>query len=242
MLEIKNLTKKFNQKTVLNDVSLTVKQGEIAFLLGASGVGKSTLLRILNGLETYDSGSIELNEKPLSKNPHAVGMVFQQFNLFDHMTVERNITFALEHAAKKTVEQAKHIAHGLLEKYGLADKAQLYPSQLSGGQKQRLAIARSLALKPLVICMDEPTSALDPLLTNYVAQAIQDLSAEGYIVLVASHDTALLKALECTIYLMDKGTIAQSSASSEFRRNENSFPLIKQFVEGTFETKTQKAE
>ncbi len=242
MLEIKNLVKKFNHKVVLNNVSLSVKQGEIAFLLGSSGVGKSTLLRILNGLETYDGGTITLNNKPLFNNPHAVGMVFQQFNLFDHMTVERNITFALEKAAKKTADEAKTIAHTLLEKYGLSDKAQLYPSQLSGGQKQRLAIARSLALKPYVICMDEPTSALDPLLTNYVAQAIQDLSQEGYIVLVASHDTALLKALDCTIYLMDKGTIVQSAPSNEFRRNEGSFPLIKQFVEGTFETTGEKAK
>ncbi len=241
MLEIKNLTKKFNQKVVLNCVSLTVRPGEIAFLLGSSGVGKSTLLRILNGLETCDSGSITLNNKPLAENPHAVGMVFQQFNLFDHMTVERNITFALEHAAKKTPSEAKALAHSLLEKYGLADKAQLYPSQLSGGQKQRLAIARSLALKPFVICMDEPTSALDPLLTNYVAQAIQDLSQEGYIVLVASHDTSLLKALNCTIYLMDTGTIVQSAPSQEFRQHEDAFPLIKQFVDGTYKNYSKKA-
>lgn len=233
MLEIKNLSKKYGSKVVLNNVSLAVKPGEIAFLLGSSGVGKSTLLRILNNLETYESGAMLLGEKPLSEHPHAVGMVFQQWNLFEHMTVERNITFALEKAAHKTPEEATRIAASLLEKYGLADKSQTYISHLSGGQKQRLAIARSLALKPYVVCMDEPTSALDPLLTNYVAQAIQDLATEGYIVLVASHDTSLLKQLNCTIYLMDKGTIVQSASSAGFQENENAFPLIKQFVAGT---------
>ena len=213
MLEIKHLTKKFHQKTVLNDLSMSVKPGEIAFLLGSSGVGKSTLLRILNGLETFDSGSILLQGKPLSEHPHAVGMVFQQFNLFEHMTVESNITFALEKAAKIRHKEAHKQAHALLAKYGLADKAHLSVRTLSGGQKQRLAIARSLAMKPHIICMDEPTSALDPLLTNYVAQAINDLAKEGYIVLVASHDTALLKQLDCTIYLIDSGEIVQTASS-----------------------------
>lgn len=233
MLEINNLSKTFNHRTVLNSISLSVRPGEIAFLLGSSGVGKSTLLRILNGLETYERGTIILNEKPLAEQPHAVGMVFQQFNLFEHMTVERNITFPLEKGTKKTPDEAKKIAASLLEKYGLADKAQLYVSQLSGGQKQRLALARTLALKPYVICLDEPTSALDPLLTNYVASNIQALSHEGYIVLVASHDTALLKQLECTIYLLDQGSIIQSAPSEQFRKNEQEFPLIKKFVDGT---------
>lgn len=232
MLEIKNLSKKFNQKVVLNNVSLSVSPGEIAFLLGSSGVGKSTLLRILNNLETFESGSIMLGEKPLLKNPHAVGMVFQQFNLFEHLSVEKNITFALEKVAKKTGPEAQTIARTLLEKYGLADKATLYISQLSGGQKQRLAIARTLAMKPYVICLDEPTSALDPLLTHSVAKAIQDLAHEGYIVLVASHDTSLLKDLDCTIYLMAGGTIIQSAPSEAFNKNEDEFPLIKKFVQG----------
>ena len=233
MLEIKNLSKKFHDKQVLNNVSLTVKPGEIAFLLGSSGVGKSTLLRILNRLETFDEGSITLNGKKLEDQPHAVGMIFQQFNLFENMNVERNITFALEKVAKKKPEEAKRIAHSLLERYGLADKASMPMSSLSGGQKQRLAIARTLALKPFVICMDEPTSALDPLLTNYVAQAIQDLAHEGYIVLVASHDTALLRQLNSTIYLMDKGHIVQAAPSTTFFANENEFPLLKKFVEGS---------
>ena len=233
MLEIKHLTKKFHQKTVLNDLSMSVKPGEIAFLLGSSGVGKSTLLRILNNLETFDSGSLLLQGKPLSEHPHAVGMVFQQFNLFEHMTVKSNITFALEKAAKMAPQEADEQAHALLAKYGLADKAHLSVRTLSGGQKQRLAIARTLAMKPYVVCLDEPTSALDPLLTNYVAQAINDLAKEGYIVLVASHDTALLKQLDCTIYLIDSGEIVQVASSKQFFAHEANFPRIRQFVEGT---------
>lgn len=232
MLEIKNLSKHYNSKTVLDNVSLTVQSGEVAFLLGPSGVGKSTLLRILNNLETADSGTLYLKGNPLK--PSQIGMVFQQFNLFDNMTVERNITFALTMVAKKSTAEAQSIAHDLLNQYGLADKTKLYTGQLSGGQKQRLAIARTLAMKPFVICLDEPTSALDPLLTTYVAQAIQDLAKNGYIVLVASHDIALLKQLTCTIYLMkDKGTIAESAPSDEFEKQSDKFPLIKQFIDGT---------
>lgn len=233
MLEIKDLTKTYHNKTVLKDISLTVQPGEIALLLGSSGVGKSTLLRILNGLETFDKGIILLNNKPLDiKHTRAVGMVFQQFNLFEHMTVKRNITLALERALKKTPQEADASALALLKKYGLEDKADISVTQLSGGQKQRLAIARTLALRPRVICMDEPTSALDPLLTNYVAQSIQELAQEGYIVLVASHDTALIEKLDCTIYLMDKGELVQTANSREFRLYPDTYPRIKSFVEG----------
>lgn len=237
MLTIKNLSKTFNRK-VLDNVSLSVHEGEIAFLLGASGVGKSTLLRILSGLEHPDSGEIIYNNNLLNaqneKAPKTVdvGMVFQQFNLFENMTVERNITFALEKVAKMSAADAKIRAHELLEKYGLLDKADLSVHRLSGGQKQRLAIARTLAMKPHILCLDEPTSALDPLLTNYVAQSIQDLAKEKYVVLVASHDTTLLKQLDCTIYLMEKGVIVETAPSKKFYANEDQFPLIKKFVAG----------
>ncbi len=234
MLEIKHFSKQFGGKKVLSDISLTVKPGEIAFLLGPSGVGKSTLLRLLNNLETLDEGALYLNGNPLK--PKDVGMVFQQFNLFEHMTVEKNIIFPLIKAAGKSSKEARTIAHDLLKKYGLEDKASLYVDQLSGGQKQRLGIARSLAMKPHIMCLDEPTSALDPLLTNAVAQAIQDLAQEGYIVLVASHDITLLEKLECTIYLMKtNGEIAQSATRSEFAKNPEKFPLIKKFIEGHHE-------
>jgi ABC-type polar amino acid transport system ATPase subunit len=236
MLRINHVTKRFGQKLILNDISLEVKKGEIAVLLGASGVGKSTLLRILNNLDTVDAGSFELNNKPLVlstvNQTHTVGFVFQNFNLFDHLTVEENITLALELALGKTKKEARATALQLLAHYGLADKANAYPADLSGGQKQRLALARTLALKPKVICLDEPTSALDPLLTAYVANIIQELAKEEYIVLVATHDTSLLERLDCTIYLMKDGKIIETAPSADLSRNPSAYPAIKNFIAG----------
>ncbi len=237
MLKIEHVTKRFDHKTILNDVSLHVNKGEIAVLLGASGVGKSTLLRILNNLETVDHGSFELNGKPLDlahvNQTHTVGFVFQNFNLFDHITVQENITLALEKALNKSSTESNTIALRLLEQYGLADKANAYPADLSGGQKQRLALARTLALKPQVVCLDEPTSALDPLLTAYVANIIQELAKEGYIVLVATHDTSLLERLTCTIYLMKEGKIVETARSQDLAQNPAAYPQIKKFIAGT---------
>lgn len=239
MLKIKNLTKTFGNKKILNGINLTVRKGEIAVLLGQSGTGKSTLLRVLNNLEKPNSGTIELNDRPINlahvAKDHTVGMVFQHFNLFEHLTVEENITLALEKVAGKTHQEAIIIAADLLKHYGLADKGQLYISQLSGGQKQRLAIARTLALKPEVICLDEPTSALDPLLTTHVAYTIQDLAAQGYIVLVASHDVGLLEKLDCTIYLMSHGSIIESAQSAEFHHNKAQYPMLSKFISGDIE-------
>lgn len=243
MLEIKNLTKKFgnkgSEKTVLDNVSLNVDKGEIALLLGPSGVGKSTLLRILNNLENYDSGILILDGHKLEdykrNNKQATGIVFQQFNLFEHMNVERNITFVLEKSAHKSPKEAHEIAMKLLQKFGLESKAKLPINKLSGGQKQRLAIARSIALKPLVICFDEPTSALDPYLKSFVAQNIQELADEKYIVLVASHDVSLIEKLRCKIYLMDQGKIIETSSSAEFLAHPNQYPLINNFVKGNTE-------
>jgi ABC-type polar amino acid transport system ATPase subunit len=236
MLKIEHVTKRYDHKTILNDVSLHVKKGEIAVLMGASGVGKSTLLRILNNLETVDAGSFTLNNKPLDlstvNKTHTIGFVFQNFNLFDHLTVQENIMLALEKALHKTKKEAKHTAQELLKHYGLADKADAYPSDLSGGQKQRLALARTLALKPQVICLDEPTSALDPLLTAYVANSIQELAKEGYIVLVATHDTSLLERLHCTIYLMKEGKIVETASSQEIADNPSLHKQIRNFIAG----------
>ncbi len=236
MLLIKNLIKKFGDKKILDDVSLQVQHGEIAVLLGASGVGKSTLLRIMNNLETIDQGTIMLDGKPLDlttvNKTHVVGMVFQHFNLFEHLTVEQNITLALEKGAGTSSAEAKKIAHALLKRYGLESQAQAYISQLSGGQKQRLAIARALALEPKILCLDEPTSALDPLLTSYVASNIKALAEQGIIVLVATHDTTLLEKLPCTIYLMQNGKIIETAKSQEFYANKEKFPAINRFVAG----------
>jgi ABC-type polar amino acid transport system ATPase subunit len=236
MLKIKHLNKSFHTKKILNNISLTVQKGEIALFLGSSGVGKSTLLRILNNLETINSGTIELDDVQLDLNTinttHTVGMVFQHFNLFDHLTVEQNITLPLECVLKKTPTQAQTIAHNLLQRYGLLEQKNKYALQLSGGQKQRLAIARALVMQPKIICLDEPTSALDPVLTSYVANNIQQLANDGYIVLVATHDTDLLKKLDCTVYLMSEGSIIETAQSQELRNNPDAFPRIKKFIAG----------
>lgn len=236
MLRIKNVSKSFKNKKILNDISITVEKGKIALFLGSSGVGKSTLLRIMNNLETIDSGTLSLNDEELNlaviNKTHLVGMVFQHFNLFEHLTVEQNITLPLEKILKKSPQEACEAAHNLLTIYGLFDKKNTYARRLSGGQKQRLAIARAIAMKPEIICLDEPTSALDPILTSHVAHTIQQLAHDGLIVLVASHDTSLIKKLNCTIYLMNNGSIIETAQSEQFNNNPTQFPLIKKFVDG----------
>jgi len=236
MLKIDQLTKSFGAKKILNNISLTVRKGEIAVFLGSSGVGKSTLLRILNNLETINSGTITLDNNKLDlasiNTTHTVGMVFQHFNLFDHLTVEQNITLPLEKVLKKSSSEAIKLAHHLLNRYGLLDKNNKYASQLSGGQKQRLAIARAIAMQPKIICLDEPTSALDPVLTSYVANNIQQLATDGYIVLVATHDTDLIEKLNCTIYLMSEGRIIETAQSQDLKNNPGNYPKIKKFIAG----------
>lgn len=237
MLKIENIIKIFNGKKVLDSVSLNVNKGEIAVLIGSSGVGKSTMLRVLNNLETCDQGTVSLDGSTLDlatvNTTHTIGMVFQNFNLFEHLTVEQNITLALEKVQKMSPSQAHDIATTLLKNYGLGDKANTYVSSLSGGQKQRLAIVRTLALKPKVVCMDEPTSALDPLLTTYVANTIQELAAQGFTVLVATHDVMLLEKMNCTIHLMKNGKIIESVDSQKFFSNKNQYPMLNAFVSGT---------
>lgn len=232
MLTIQGLSKTFKDKKILENISFSVKPGEIALFLGASGVGKSTLLRVLNNLETVDTGTILYNNKPVEHGSHTVGMVFQQFNLFENMTALENITFPLEKAIKLSRAEAKKQAHVLLKQYNLDDKANIPVTQLSGGQKQRLAIARTLALQPRIVCLDEPTSALDPLLTNYVADLIQDLAQQGYSTLVASHDTQLIQKLQCTIYLMSDGKILETGSSQDVQQFPERYPYITRFIKG----------
>lgn len=238
MLNIVKLSKSFDKKhTVIDNLNLIVKQGEIAVLLGSSGVGKSTLLRILNNLESFDSGSIFLDNNTLDitqiNQTHTVGMVFQQFNLFEHLTVLENITIGLIHSLKQPKADAEKIALSLLQKYKLLDKKDAYISQLSGGQKQRIAVARAIALKPKIICFDEPTSALDPSFTHQIAQTIQQLALEQYIILIASHDVRLLELLDCTVYLMDRGTIIESGLAHKIRNHPQLYPCIEQFIIGS---------
>ena len=232
MLKLENLTKKFHEKNVLNGVNLEVKKGEIALLVGSSGVGKSTLLRVLCGLETIDRGTMTLDDVLLSRKTHSIGMVFQHMNLFSNMNVITNITFPLEKSLGYSPKTAQLLALEFLHKYDLADKANLCIKKLSGGQKQRLALIRTLALKPEVICFDEPTSALDPVLTLQVAQNIAQLAHDGYTVLVTTHDTLLVEKLPCTIHLMDKGAIVQSAQSHEYWQDPEKYTRIARFIRG----------
>ena len=230
MLSLKNLSKHFHGKLILDDVSFDVQAGEVVVLLGKSGVGKSTILRILTGLESNETGTITLDNQPLTTQK--VGMVFQDFNLFPHLTIEENITLPLQKIAGKTAAQAKEIAEKLLTTYELQGHAHLRPQRLSGGQKQRVAFARTLAMQPKIICCDEPTSALDPQLTSKVAQEINKLASQGLMVVIATHDTELIKQLSCIIYLMEQGKIVETADSKDLIANPEQFPLIKNFTQG----------
>lgn len=230
MLIIKNLFKKFHGKKIINDVSFDVAPGQIIVLLGQSGVGKSTILRVLSNLEHADAGSITLEGKQIDFSK--VGMVFQDFNLFTHMTVEQNLMLPLIQVAKKTEEQAKQIAYEMLQRFEIASKALYYPVSLSGGQKQRVALARALCMNPSLLCLDEPTSALDPQLTEQVAQIIRQLAEQKMMLIIATHDIGLLQNLSCTIHLMQDGKIIESATTAQLQKSLDSFTKIKNFIQG----------
>lgn len=230
MLSVKNIVKTFHGKKVLNDVSFDVFPGEIVVLLGHSGVGKSTVLRLLNNLESLDSGGIYLDKQSVDFNK--VGMLFQDFNLFNHMTIKENITLPLIKVAGKSEQEAHSQAMKLLVQFGLASKADVYPVALSGGQKQRVALARTLAMNPKVLCLDEPTSALDPRLKSEVAQIIKDLASQGYMIIITTHDIALIEQLSCKIHLMKQGKIVETATTSSLQKDEKEVSSIKKFMEG----------
>ncbi|MGX6969625.1 amino acid ABC transporter ATP-binding protein [Vagococcus bubulae] len=193
MLEIKNVSKSFGEKKILDEVSYTFPMGEITVILGPSGGGKTTLLRCISGLETFDSGTLLLDEEDLTKKSHQaingkIGVVFQDFQLFPHLNVLENIVLAPTMVLKQSKEDAEKTARTLLVTLGLEDKEKAYPFELSGGQKQRVAIARALAMKPRVLCYDEPTSALDPGLSGDVAEVILNLKSPDVTQIVVTHD------------------------------------------------------
>lgn len=236
MFKVTHLSKMIRHKTILNDLNFEIDHGKIAIFLGGSGAGKSTLLRVLNNLESYDKGAFMLDGAALNlkqvNQTHAVGMVFQHFNLFEHLNAEDNIALALTKCKGLDNREAKQIANNLLKHYGLQDHAQAYMSQLSGGQRQRLAIARTLAVNPKIVCLDEPTSALDPRLTSQVAQLITNLAAEDRIVLLTTHDMSLVEQLKGHLYLMEKGSIIESTPKNDFTAHPANFQKLQNFLKG----------
>lgn len=226
MIRIENLNKSFGDLHVLKDINLSVYESDVVCLVGASGSGKSTLLRCLNFLEKKDNGKIILNGQEVLPQTHDinevrqhVGMVFQHFNLFPHMTVLENIIEAPVHVKKVSKEEASKDAMELLRKVGLEDKADVYPSKLSGGQKQRVAIARALAMKPDIMLFDEPTSALDPELVGEVLQTMKELAVEGMTKIVVTHEMGFAREVADWMVYMDDGFIIEKGHPDEFFSN-----------------------
>lgn len=226
MISIKNLHKNFGELEVLKNISTTIDKGEIVSIIGPSGSGKSTFLRCINKLEEPTSGHIFIDNMDLmdkntdiNKIRERVGMVFQHFNLFPHKTVLENLILSPIKVKQESEEDAKRYAEYLLEKVGLLDKANAYPSQLSGGQKQRIAIARALAMKPEVILFDEPTSALDPEMIKEVLDVMRELAKEGMTMVIVTHEMGFAKNVGNRVLFMDKGEIVEDSSPKEFFEN-----------------------
>lgn len=223
ILKVEGISKKMGGRQILDDCSLSVRKGELMVLIGPSGAGKSTLLQCINCLIRPDTGSIWLENNLLDqKNSGAlcafraqVGMIFQDFNLFDHLTAEENVAIALRKVKKLSKEEARARALDELAKVGLARRALLYPAQLSGGQKQRVAIARALAMDPKVMLLDEPTSALDPELVGEVLAVIKDLAAGGMTMIMATHQMDFARALANEIIFMEKGKIIERGSPAQ---------------------------
>lgn len=226
LIEIKNLQKSFGDLQVLKDINLSIEEGEVLVLIGPSGSGKSTFLRCLNLLETPTGGSIlydgeDIMRKKFNKMKYRekVGMCFQRFNLFPFMTVLENVTYAPIHLLKTPKAEAKKHAMNLLDKVGLASKADVYPETLSGGQQQRVAIARSLAMNPRVMLFDEPTSALDPELVGDVLNVMRDLAKEGMTMAVVTHEMGFAHDVANRVIFMDGGYVVEDSSPEEMFSN-----------------------
>ena len=236
MIKIENLYKNFGKLEVLKNISTTVEKGEIISIIGPSGSGKSTFLRCINKMEEPTKGHIYIDgmdlmdkKTDINKVRERVGMVFQHFNLFPNMTVLGNLTLSPMLVKKESKEEAEKYAMSLLEKVGLADKANVYPTQLSGGQKQRIAIARALAMKPEVILFDEPTSALDPEMIKEVLDVMRSLAEEGMTMLSVTHEMGFAKNVGNRILFMDKGEIIEDCSPKDFFENPTN-ERIKDFL------------
>jgi glutamine transport system ATP-binding protein len=236
MIEIKNLHKKFGELEVLKGIDLRINAGEVVCIIGPSGSGKSTVLRCINRLETPTSGTVIVDGHDImdpKTDINAVrteaGMVFQQFNLFPHMSVLENVTLGPIKVRGMQSEDARHLGYDLLAKVGLAAKAENYPDQLSGGQKQRVAIARALALQPKVILFDEPTSALDPELVGEVLEVMKKLAAEGMTMVVVTHEMGFAREVADRVIFIDQGVIQEEGAPAEFFANPKN-PRLRDFL------------
>ncbi|BDH13930.1 arginine ABC transporter ATP-binding protein [Streptomyces hygroscopicus] len=223
LIELRGVNKHYGKLHVLQDIELTVGRGEVVVVIGPSGSGKSTLCRAINRLETVESGTIELDGKPLPEEGRAlaqlradVGMVFQSFNLFAHKTVLDNLMLAPMKVRKKKKDEAARRARELLERVGLADQADKYPAQLSGGQQQRVAIARALAMDPKALLFDEPTSALDPEMINEVLEVMRQLARDGMTMVVVTHEMGFARSAANRVVFMDDGRIVEDRTPEEF--------------------------
>jgi len=236
VIDVKNLKKRFGDNQVLRGITEHIDKGEKVVIIGPSGSGKSTFLRCLNMLETPSSGEIIFEnvsmtdpKTDINKQRQKMGMVFQHFNLFNNLTIMQNMTLAPVKLRLKTVEEAENEAMELLDRVGLADKADAYPSQLSGGQKQRIAIVRALAMHPDVMLFDEPTSALDPEMVGEVLNVMKQLADEGMTMIVVTHEMGFAREVGSRIMFMDGGVIAEQAPPEEFFANPKT-EKAKQFL------------
>jgi len=217
MIKLENVHKSFGKNEVLKGINLHIKQGQVVVIIGPSGSGKSTVLRTMNYLEEPTSGKVIVDgmdlsdKKKLNEVRAEVGMVFQNFNLFPHMTVMDNLTLAQTKVRKTSTDEAKKIGQALLDRVGLADKANAYPDSLSGGQKQRVAIARALAMKPKVMLFDEPTSALDPEMVSEVLDVMKSLAEEGMTMVIVTHEMGFAKKVADRVLFVDGGLILEDN-------------------------------
>jgi polar amino acid transport system ATP-binding protein len=236
LLETKNIVCRFGDIVAINDVSLAVEAGEVVVIIGPSGSGKSTLLRCLNALETIQAGSIVIDGITVDRQHRAihqvrqeVGMVFQQFNLFPHLTVMGNVNLAQKIVRRRSGDEATAISTELLERVGLADKTDVYPAQLSGGQKQRVAIARALAMNPKIMLFDEATSALDPEMISEVLDVMKDLAREGMTMLVVTHEIGFAREVADRVVFLDEGKIIEIGQSEQVI-NAPQHPRTREFL------------
>ena len=240
LLKIENLTKRYDDNTVLQSINMTVRQGEVVVIIGPSGCGKSTFLRCINGLEPIQEGTISFEgelidrkSKNIAEIRQKIGMVFQNYELFPHLTVMDNILLAPTKVQKRNKEEVKKEAEELLEKVGLSEKSNSYPRQLSGGQKQRVAIVRALCMHPDILLFDEVTAALDPEMVGEVLEVMKRLAKDGMTMVVVTHEMGFAREVGTNVVFVDKGVIVEQAPPQEFFTNPKN-DRLKEFLSKVF--------